>query len=301
MAEARRAPRSSRASKSRSRRAQAQATDVAGSLRETWRRLNFEQRVAAVAALLLIVSTFGPFSFVEAAIVLTAAGVLALLKKRADRKEFHLPFGDGTVILTAGLWCGLLIVVRLFDRELGQSVLALVCAAILAGAGARERAKRPADDLPPPGPDADFEAARRPPDLPPPGSAPQLRQAEPEPPRSEPRPRRSEPQARRSEPEPRRSEPEPRRSEQPPRRSEPEPRRSEREPRAREGTARLDASEELTEQLSLRDEPTQERRRAPPREEKPPTRDENPPAREKKPPAREENAPEEPRGDLPMS
>ena len=30
------------------------------------RLLNFEQRVAAVAALLLIVSTFGPFSFVEA-------------------------------------------------------------------------------------------------------------------------------------------------------------------------------------------------------------------------------------------
>ena len=30
-----------------------------------WRRLNFEQRVAAVGAVLLIVSTFGPFSFVE--------------------------------------------------------------------------------------------------------------------------------------------------------------------------------------------------------------------------------------------
>ena len=105
--------------------------------------------MATVAALLLIVSTFGPFSFVEAAIVLTAAGVLALVKQRADRKRFHLPFGDGTVIFAAGLWTALLIVVRLFDRELGQSVLALACAAILAGAGARERAKRPADDLPP--------------------------------------------------------------------------------------------------------------------------------------------------------
>jgi hypothetical protein len=102
-----------------------------------------------VAALLLIVSTFGRFSFVEAAIVLTAGGVLALLRKRADRKRFHLPSGDGTVIFAAGLWSGLLIVVRLFDRPLGQSVLALACAAILAGAGARERAKRPADDLPP--------------------------------------------------------------------------------------------------------------------------------------------------------
>jgi hypothetical protein len=221
MAEARRAPRPSRGSEPRSRSRRAQA-DVAGSLSETWRRLNFEQRVAAVAALLLIVSTFGPFSFVEAAIVLTALGVLALLKKRADRKEFHLPFGDGTVILVAGLWSGLLIVVRLFDRELGQSVLALVCAAILAGAGARERAKRPADDLPPAAPG---------PDLPPAGP--------------EPRPRRPAP------------------------------------------TARLDPSEDLTEQLARRDEPTQERRRAP--------------AREEEPPAREEKPPEEPRGDFPVS
>ena len=118
------------------------------SLLETWRRLNFEQRVAAVAALLLVASTFGPFSFVEAAMVLTAGGVLLLLKKRADGRPFHLPFGDGTVIFAAGLWSALLIVVRLFDRDLGQSVLALACAAMLAAAGARERAKRPADDLP---------------------------------------------------------------------------------------------------------------------------------------------------------
>jgi hypothetical protein len=118
-------------------------------LLETWRRLNFEQRVAAVGALLLIASTLGPFSFVEAAIALTAGGVLILLKKRADGRAFHLPFGDGTVIFSAGLWAALLIVVRLFDRELGQSILALACAGILAAAGARERAKRPADDLPP--------------------------------------------------------------------------------------------------------------------------------------------------------
>ena len=119
---------------------------------EIWRRLNFEQRVAAVGAVLLIVSTFGPFSFVELAIVLTGVAVLALLKQRADRKRFHLPFGDGTVIFAAGLWAALLIVVRLFDRPLGQSVLALGCAAVVAGAGARERAKRPPDDLPPPEP-----------------------------------------------------------------------------------------------------------------------------------------------------
>jgi len=130
------------------------ASDAAGSLAESWRRLNTEQRVAAAGALLLVISTFGPFSFVEAAIVLTGLGVLVLLRQRADRKRFHLPLGDGTVILGAALWSALLIVIRIFDRPLGQSILALGCAAILAAAGLRERAKRPADDVPeaPPGP-----------------------------------------------------------------------------------------------------------------------------------------------------
>jgi hypothetical protein len=114
----------------------------------TWRLLNFEQKVAAVGAGLLIVSTFGPFSFVEAAEILLGAGVLALLRARALGKRFHLPFGDGTVILATGIWAGLLIVVRLFDRPLGQNLLAMVCAAILFLAGAAERAKRPPDDIP---------------------------------------------------------------------------------------------------------------------------------------------------------
>jgi hypothetical protein len=114
-----------------------------------FRLLNLEQRAAAVAALLLIVSTFGPFSFVEAAEVLIALGILALLFARAEGKRFHLPFGDGTAVAAAGIWAGLLIVVRVFDRSLGQNLLALACAAIMFLAGARERAKRPADDLPP--------------------------------------------------------------------------------------------------------------------------------------------------------
>jgi hypothetical protein len=116
---------------------------------QAFRRLNVEQKAAAVGALLLIASTFGPFSFVEAAEILIALGVLALLRARADGKRFHLPFGDGTAIAAAGIWAGLLIVVRLFDRPLGQNLLALACAAILFLAGVRERAKRPADDLPP--------------------------------------------------------------------------------------------------------------------------------------------------------
>jgi hypothetical protein len=117
-------------------------------LLESWRLLNFEQKVAAVGALLLIVSAFGPFSFVEAAEILTALAVIALLRARAEGRRFHLPFGDGTVIFAAGCWAALLIVVRLFDRPLGQNLLALACAGILALAGAAERRKRPPDDLP---------------------------------------------------------------------------------------------------------------------------------------------------------
>jgi hypothetical protein len=114
----------------------------------TFRLLNAEQRTAAVGALLLAVSTFGPFSFVEVAELLIAFGVLALLRARALGKRFHLPFGDGTVIAAAGAWAAALIVVRLFDRPLGQNLLALACAAILIFAGLREKAKRPPDDLP---------------------------------------------------------------------------------------------------------------------------------------------------------
>jgi hypothetical protein len=123
--------------------------ELAGRVFRAARLLNFEQRVAAAAAVLLILSTFGPFSFVEAGELLLAGGVLALLFARAEGRRFHLPFGDGTAIAGAGIWAGALIVARLFDRPLGQNLLALACASVLFLAGARERAKRPADDLPP--------------------------------------------------------------------------------------------------------------------------------------------------------
>jgi hypothetical protein len=123
--------------------------ELAGRAFRAFRLLGPEQRAAAGAALLLIVSTFGPFSFVEVGELLIAGGVLALLFARAEGKRFHLPFGDGTVIAAAGIWAGALIVARLFERSLGQNLLALACAAILFLAGARERAKRPPDDLPP--------------------------------------------------------------------------------------------------------------------------------------------------------
>ncbi|HEV2075353.1 MAG TPA: hypothetical protein VGR10_03875 [Thermoleophilaceae bacterium] len=111
--------------------------------------------MAGAGAVLLLVSTFGPFSFVEAAVVLVALAVLLLLRMRAEGREFHLPFGDGAVIAAAGIWCAVLVMVRVLDRPLGQNLLALGCALILFLAGARERAKRPPDDLP-----AEREAAR---------------------------------------------------------------------------------------------------------------------------------------------
>jgi hypothetical protein len=133
---------------------------VAGRAVSAFRRLNPEQKAAAAGAILLIASTIGPFSFVELAELLIAVGVLALLFARAEGERFHLPFGDGTVIAAAGIWAGALIVARLFERSLGQNLLALACAAILVVAGARERAKRPADDIPPERAGADPETGR---------------------------------------------------------------------------------------------------------------------------------------------
>jgi hypothetical protein len=114
----------------------------------TWRLLGPEQRVAAAGAVLLAVSTLGPFGWIEVAELTVAAAVLYLLKKRADRAAFHLPFGDGIVIAAAGGWAALLILIRVPSRPLGQGLLALACAGLLVAAGLRERAKRPADDLP---------------------------------------------------------------------------------------------------------------------------------------------------------
>ena len=102
------------------------------------------------------ISAFGAVSFVEAAIFLVAAGAIVLLLARADRKEFHLPGGDGTVIFAAGLWASALIFFRVFDRPDvsgdGGTVgiqwgffVAFVAAGLLAYAGQRMRAAaRPA-------------------------------------------------------------------------------------------------------------------------------------------------------------
>ena len=109
-----------------------------GRLQGAWRGLDGDQRLAGLAALALLVTlflpwyqatvvedgktttptftAFGVFSFVEAAVFLVAIGVFVLLFARGERKGFHLPGGDGTVIFVAGLWGAVLLLWRVFDR-----------------------------------------------------------------------------------------------------------------------------------------------------------------------------------------
>jgi hypothetical protein len=61
-------------------------------------------------------SAFGAFSFVEAAVLLVATSVLVLLFARAERRAFHLPGGDGSVILLGGAWTSLLVFYRMLDK-----------------------------------------------------------------------------------------------------------------------------------------------------------------------------------------
>jgi hypothetical protein len=118
-----------------------------GRVRRAFAALGSEQRLAGAAALGLFVTMFLPwytrsttaivdgklqtanphlsawsaFSFVEAAILLVAIGVLALLFARGEKKAFHLPGGDGLVILAGGAWVALLVVYRLIDNKTGSS------------------------------------------------------------------------------------------------------------------------------------------------------------------------------------
>jgi hypothetical protein len=104
------------------------------------------------------------FTFVEAAVLLVAAAVLYLVWARAQRRGFHLPGGDGLVIMVAGGWAELLLIWRLFDKpdvsDPGATVgiqwgmfAAMVAAGVLIAAGARVRAAHrpeppnPAEDL----------------------------------------------------------------------------------------------------------------------------------------------------------
>jgi hypothetical protein len=138
-----------------------------------WGALASEQRIATVAALALLVtmflpwydlqsldrktdaiyshsiSAFGDVSFVEAAVFLVAAGVVALMFARAERRDFHMPGSDGAVVMAAGAWAALLIFYRVFSRPDGHGYpvgiewgffLAFVAAGTLGYAGWRMRA-----------------------------------------------------------------------------------------------------------------------------------------------------------------
>jgi hypothetical protein len=174
-------------------------------LARAWDALDRDRRLAAVAAAALFVTMLLPwyqqnavvgaakaaplvsrnldafqvFSFIEAAVLLVAVAVLALLYARAEGHAFRLPGGDGGVVLAAGLWSALLLVLRLFDKPgvtqhgIAANVgvqwgifFALAAAGLLAYAGSRMRAgqrpepplvrrsPRPRPPAPPPEPEA---------------------------------------------------------------------------------------------------------------------------------------------------
>jgi len=172
-----------------------------------WAAMSGERRLAAVAALALLVTMFFPWyglqslnrktgaiyshdinafgdvSFVEAAIFLVAAGVVTMLIARAEERQFSLPGGDGTIVAVAGGWATLLIFYRVFDRPSGHGYpvgiewgffLAFVAAGSLAYAGWRmrhgERPAPPARRRPARGPEPQADPGERPYEAPPAGA-----------------------------------------------------------------------------------------------------------------------------------
>jgi hypothetical protein len=141
-------------------------------LTRAWRAMDPEQRLASAASLALLVTMFFPWyglqsvnrktgaisshminafgdvSFVEAAVFLVAAGVVVMVIARAEGRAFHLPGGDGTIVMVAGGWAALLIFYRVFSRPAGHGYpvgiewgffLAFVSAGVLTYAGWRMR------------------------------------------------------------------------------------------------------------------------------------------------------------------
>jgi hypothetical protein len=141
-------------------------------LTRAWRLMEPDQRLASVASVALLltmffpwyglqslnrktgaisshsIDAFGDVSFVEAAVFLVAAGVVLMMLARAEGREFHLPGGDGTIVMVAGAWAGLLIFYRVFSRPAGNGYpvgiewgffLAFVAAGALTYAGWRMR------------------------------------------------------------------------------------------------------------------------------------------------------------------
>jgi len=173
-------------------------------LTHAWRLMEPEQRIASVASVALLltmffpwyglqslnrktgaisshtINAFGDVSFVEAAVFLVAAGVVVMMLARTEGREFHLPGGDGTIVMVAGGWAALLIFYRVFSRPAGDGYpvgiewgffLAFVAAGALTYAGWRmrggERAEPPVmrrprrDPAPAREPEPEHEPRRR--------------------------------------------------------------------------------------------------------------------------------------------
>jgi hypothetical protein len=142
-------------------------------LTNAWHAMEPEQRLASVASVALLVTMFFPWyglqslnrktgaisshtinafgdvSFVEAAVFLVAAAVIVMLIGRVEGRNFHLPGGDGTIVMVAGGWAAVLIFYRVFSRPAGNGYpvgiewgffLAFVAAGALTYAGWRMRA-----------------------------------------------------------------------------------------------------------------------------------------------------------------
>lgn len=116
-------------------------------LRGAWETLYGEQKLAIAAAVGLLLSmllpwyqqdgfvtrpgqtptelsdsfnAFQSWGFVEASILLVAVGVIVLCAARADLRAFHLPGGDGIILMAAGAWVMFLIFYRQLDRPGGN-------------------------------------------------------------------------------------------------------------------------------------------------------------------------------------
>ena len=174
------------------------AHQTARGVGSAWRALTADQKLAAIAAVALLLSMLLPwyqetgnalvnnrlapidnsknafqvYSFVEAAVFVVSAGVLALLYARGHQRAFHLPGGDGAVIMAAGFWVMFLVFYRQLDKPEGRHegpintsigvewgiFVAFLLGALLAFAGFRIRQSHvpepgPGDTPPPPAPE----------------------------------------------------------------------------------------------------------------------------------------------------
>lgn len=114
------------------------------------------------------ISAWGAFTWIEAAVLLVDAAVIALLWLRSTGRRVELPFGDGTAFALAGGWIVVLLLIRVFDKPEATGgtaasvglqwglLVAMASAGALLAAGltARsiERHAAAAPDAPPPPP-----------------------------------------------------------------------------------------------------------------------------------------------------